>query len=163
MQTYWLNLNDTSETSSGTGKTLDSTQEDFDGKIARRKSVLALGLAVDEDSRLVSWNVEIMTLLLRKIVAHRNSQPKVRRRSRFMDKSKEMTVGDSIVLDEVREVIEFDDSGMGDVDPETVELSPKVLGQLKSFVAAIALVYNTNPFHCFEHASHVTMSISKVS
>ncbi|KAL3920658.1 MAG: hypothetical protein SGILL_003150 [Bacillariaceae sp.] len=42
------------------------------------------------------------------------------------------------------------------------DLDPKVMDQLKSHVEGIAHMYRKNPFHNFEHASHVTMSCVKM-
>jgi hypothetical protein len=45
---------------------------------------------------------------------------------------------------------------------EDVELDPVVLDQLQNYVAAVASMYRNNPFHNFEHASHVVMSAVKL-
>jgi hypothetical protein len=37
-----------------------------------------------------------------------------------------------------------------------------VIAQLSSYVSNIAALYQDNPFHNFEHASHVTMSVNKL-
>jgi hypothetical protein len=47
-------------------------------------------------------------------------------------------------------------------DPKTIQLDTVVLEQLESFVTAVANMYRQNPFHNFEHASHVTMSVVKL-
>jgi hypothetical protein len=47
-------------------------------------------------------------------------------------------------------------------DPSTIELPDAVVDQLNLYVATIALMYRDNPFHNFEHASHVMMSVSKL-
>ena len=36
------------------------------------------------------------------------------------------------------------------------------MAQLRDYVIMIASMYRENPFHCFEHASHVTMSVTKL-
>jgi class 3 adenylate cyclase len=41
-------------------------------------------------------------------------------------------------------------------------IEPEVVSQLKSYVTGIATMYQVNPFHNFEHASHVTMSVTKL-
>jgi hypothetical protein len=38
----------------------------------------------------------------------------------------------------------------------------KSASQLHNYVATIASLYRDNPFHNFEHASHVTMSVVKL-
>jgi len=47
----------------------------------------------------------------------------------------------------------------GDVETEITE---EVSSQLTHFVKATAQKYHENPFHNFEHASHVTMSVTKL-
>lgn len=43
-----------------------------------------------------------------------------------------------------------------------IELDPAVQSQLNTLIAIIAGLYRDNPFHNFEHASHVTMSVVKL-
>jgi 3'5'-cyclic nucleotide phosphodiesterase len=73
-------------------------------------------------------------------------------------------------LDETEEVItlsDFDSSSLNvkknfnNTSP-SVSCSNEVKKQLHMFVEGIASMYNDNPFHNFEHACHVTMSVSKV-
>jgi hypothetical protein len=69
-------------------------------------------------------------------------------------------------LDEVCEIITLPDfdakTAAQDIDPKTIDLGDKLTTQLRDFVSVIASLYHENPFHCFEHASHVTMSVSKL-
>jgi len=55
----------------------------------------------------------------------------------------------------------FDPAGVGN-GSFTADLSPLVKTQLFDFVSRIAAMYREVPFHNFEHASHVTMSASKL-
>lgn len=48
------------------------------------------------------------------------------------------------------------------VDPETITIDKKVKKQLKQFVQVIAGTYLPNPFHNYEHAVHVQMSMMKL-
>jgi 3'5'-cyclic nucleotide phosphodiesterase len=60
-----------------------------------------------------------------------------------------------------RSLVEF--NNLLDTGTHThAELSEVVVKQLRNFVAEIASLYNDNPFHNFEHASHVTMSVNKL-
>jgi len=45
---------------------------------------------------------------------------------------------------------------------EDVALDPKVCKQIEDYVRLVAAMYNDNPFHSFEHACHVTMSVGKL-
>jgi 3'5'-cyclic nucleotide phosphodiesterase len=44
----------------------------------------------------------------------------------------------------------------------SIEIDPIILVELRSYVSILAELYNCNPFHNFEHACHVTMSVSKL-
>ena len=44
----------------------------------------------------------------------------------------------------------------------SVVISPQVISALREYVGLIASTYLSNPFHNFEHACHVTMSVSKL-
>jgi hypothetical protein len=69
----------------------------------------------------------------------------------------------SMVLDEVKEVIPLStESKTYSQNPEDIELSVAVLSQLRDYVARIAAMYQDNPFHSFEHASHVIQSVTKL-
>ena len=43
-----------------------------------------------------------------------------------------------------------------------IELDPMILAQLRDYVATIAAMYNSNPFHNWDHAAHVMQSVSKL-
>jgi hypothetical protein len=68
-----------------------------------------------------------------------------------------------ICLDEVVEALtlpKFD--GTGFHDESAVVLTREVVSQLRAFVAAVSEGYRYNPFHNFDHACHVTMSVHKL-
>lgn len=48
------------------------------------------------------------------------------------------------------------------IDPETITIDKKVVKQLRQFVQVIAGTYLPNPFHNYEHAVHVQMSMMKL-
>jgi hypothetical protein len=69
-------------------------------------------------------------------------------------------------LDEVTEVIrlpkfEAKAAAIGD-EYKKVQISETVKAQLREYVSIIASSYRDNSFHNFEHACHVTMSVSKL-
>ena len=110
--------------------------------------------------RLVDWNVELLISLLKKIVARRSV---VETTSGENDES----YHGKIALDEIREVIEMPDFNAEAAvhmasDTSTVELPDEVRTELKAYVHRIAANYHDNPFHNFEHASHVSMSANKL-
>ncbi|KAL7562125.1 hypothetical protein ACA910_019867 [Epithemia clementina (nom. ined.)] len=124
----------------------------------------------DKTRRLVEWNVEIMVKLLKQIVSRREAREALGRRA--TNKSAlgapkwESTTRNGTVLDEVKEVImlpEFDPAvAKASRTAKQVALSPTVMAQLREYITLIATMYTDNPFHNFEHASHVTMSVVKL-
>ena len=67
------------------------------------------------------------------------------------------------VLDEVREIIVLPQEECEyKIDPQTLELDPSIVSQVQDYVSFIASMYRFNSFHNFEHASHVTQSVTKV-
>ncbi|KAL7569354.1 hypothetical protein ACA910_010443 [Epithemia clementina (nom. ined.)] len=127
----------------------------------------------DKTQRLVEWNVEIMVKLLRQIVARREGcEILVGRKSwktTVLDREKwEEEIGGNggTVLDEVKEVImlpKFDHAvAKASRTAKPIELSLTVLAQLRDYITFVATMYTDKPFHNFEHASHVTMSVVKL-
>ena len=65
--------------------------------------------------------------------------------------------------DEVVEAFEVPSfQALDDVNPNDVDLGPKVVDQLHQFISVLAHSYKQNPFHNFAHASHVAMSAKKL-
>ena len=122
---------------------------------------------INEDSeqekmnRLIDWSVEILQRLLRKVVAMRGGHVIVDPTKNF-----DMMPGrqeGKTVLDEVKEIITLpSEAATYDVNPSSVKLPTEVYFQLRDYVKAIAGMYQDNPFHSFEHATHVTMSVTKL-
>jgi hypothetical protein len=118
----------------------------------------------ERTQRLVEWNTDILTRLVKRIIAKR-SAAKSRREKKAtpgdIPQSKKMTV-----LDEVKEIIELPDldtvAHAKQEDPESIELDENVSTQLDEYVVAISALYKDNPFHNFDHASHVGMSVAKL-
>jgi hypothetical protein len=67
-------------------------------------------------------------------------------------------------LDEVVEIIHLPEHKQGVTAPNLndMELDPVVVGQVREYIVFVAKMYRDNPFHSFEHASHVTMSVAKL-
>ena len=115
--------------------------------------------------RLVNWNVDVMYRLLRKVVARRISHGQANLR---VPRSAEEALEDNSgsVLSEVKEIIslpEYDaNAHKNEPDPDTIDLADVIKNELQDYVGSIASMYRFNPFHSFEHASHVTMSVVKL-
>ena len=158
MQTYWI---DPISRRPGSVRSFVSTSSGAD------MSVGAAGVDfLDERTeRLIDWNTDILARLIRQIVAERRATNKTTS-PLVGSSSKLITNKDQIVIDEVLEVIElppFDSAAHHTtIDPDSIELDPIVIDELRNFVVAIASSYLPNSFHNFEHCSHVTMSVLKL-
>jgi class 3 adenylate cyclase len=117
--------------------------------------------------RLVDWNVDVLKRLLKQIVAKRNADANAEKYdlNHPVMMKHEMNIGsDTYVLSEVTEIIRL--PGYRNVkmeeNPNKVILPDIVESQLRLYVASVAAMHRDNPFHNFEHASHVMMSVSKL-
>ncbi|CAB9522680.1 cAMP-specific 3',5'-cyclic phosphodiesterase, isoform [Seminavis robusta] len=139
----------------------------------------------DRIPRLVDWNVQILRRVLNQITAkrvaanvHYNGATGTASREPSPipcspvneDAIEESLRRGKMVIDEVEEVIILPkyDAAVAKAQEtlkyggETIEVSDEVVDQLREYIGAIARSYKNNPFHNFEHASHVTMSVSKL-
>eukprot|EP00934_Nitzschia_sp_Nitz4_P008800 Nitzschia sp. Nitz4//scaffold306_size21755//8//3956//NITZ4_008587-RA/size21755-snap-gene-0.14-mRNA-1//-1//CDS//3329547105//8790//frame0 len=108
--------------------------------------------------RLVDYNADVLVSLLKKIVA---------RRSVVHDfDDMEHTTAGIIAMDEVREVIHMpeynQEAAVKMASDYTVKIPETVKSEMREYVRRIALMYQHNPFHNFEHASHVALSANKL-
>ena len=117
---------------------------------------------INRQERLIDWNVDILTGLLKQIVAQRKAKKQ--------EETEELDIRfhtQGTVLDELTEIIALPQFAPeileGDeIDPENIELDDEVEEQLRDFVTMVACMYRDNFFHNWEHASHVTMSAQKL-
>jgi hypothetical protein len=170
MQTFWL------EIKSQTGaSTVASSAHSSSGFSDEEEGPSLLGpnvheelskLLDDKTKRLVEWNKDVLARLLKQIVARRNASTAASNLVESHSSGVSM-IGreDKTVIDEVKEIIhlpEFDAAALkNQQNLDTIELDPEVSSQLRNLVTSIAMMYKANPFHSFEHASHVTMSVVK--
>lgn len=124
----------------------------------------------ERQNRVADWTVEVLSTLLKSMVAGRNA------RNVMSDPPSKITAMelayqshhncDKMLIDEVAEVIVLPDysaientckKGTGDL-----KLEPCVMDELRNYVQTIAKIYNDNPFHNFDHANHVVMSVNKL-
>ncbi|CAB9518478.1 Receptor-type guanylate cyclase gcy [Seminavis robusta] len=113
--------------------------------------------------RLIDFNAKICEDLIVKVL--------MRRQAMGMDPSTDeesssaaaiWTKGSNSVRDEVVDTISLPPFQKATFTATKTSLEPQVVHQLHEFVAEIAHSYRDNPFHNFEHASHVTMSANKL-
>ena len=184
MQTFWLDSDESKQKVSSKAEVSnesdhDSIRDDDESVCETDDELEKLGLkdmGIDSDDfdertqSLVRWNADILLKLLKQIVARR-----VAISARLKEQGVEVEDKNDPVLwpksglqpiEEVQEIIhlpEFDSFvAKHEPDPETIEIDEEVVGQLNDFVRIIASMYRSNPFHNFEHASHVAMSVAKL-
>ena len=141
-----------------------STYSHADTKTSQSSSSVGSERDTEDEARLVKWNVEVLSRLLKQIVERRQATaPSTTRTSISKFTSKER----NLPMDEVAEIIllpEFNQSVAVKQSKKAtpVELNEKVLHQLEEYVTAVAYLYQNNPFHNLRHASHVLMSVVKL-
>ena len=159
LQTFWLKKEKHNPEENS------SEQRSEEGEFSRAALKLP-SAAPDKVDRLISWMVEAMSHHLKQVMARRRatSSPSVGVPSRA---STRIQFGKP--QDTVKDVIsfcEFDSKGTlernAPVDAESIVLEDKVIVQLTKLVKSIAGMYHDNPFHNFEHASHVALSVTKL-
>ena len=182
LTTYWLDLRG----ESGQSTTSGTSSESYDGATNMKHAPAEEGkimpaiqsvedhhdavpheLMSDKINRLIDWNKELMAKLLKEVVARREAAGvQAESASRMEELEQEKMYRDTTVLEEVIDIItlpQFDPSvAHRQKSADSIELDEKVMMQLRDFVQTIAAMYNENPFHNFEHASHVTMSVVKL-
>eukprot|EP00977_Amphora_coffeiformis_P003392 scaffold630_cov174-Amphora_coffeaeformis.AAC.12 len=112
-------------------------------------------------TRLVDWNVQVLSDFLKKIVARRMA---LKKQPQHYLPNLEKVEG-AIPFDEVVDTLALSPYTVPEVevDLESIELDQKVLQELREFVMVLAGSYRQgNPFHNFDHASHVCMSVVKL-
>ncbi|KAL7561134.1 hypothetical protein ACA910_004617 [Epithemia clementina (nom. ined.)] len=172
LETFWLDpqLRSSPSITSG-GKYNNASNNPF----AEMKPRVA---TVDEKSqRLISWNVDVLGRLIKRVIARRNALSRLgRMRSNSVASKNEPFLsflgtektddGSSTVLDEVTEIIQlpaFDAVVIeNQEEPDSIMIDEEVSEKLSKLTTTIASMYRDNPFHNFEHASHVTMSVVKL-
>mmetsp|Transcript_41802 Transcript_41802/g.100699 ORF Transcript_41802/g.100699 Transcript_41802/m.100699 type:complete len:1172 (+) Transcript_41802:71-3586(+) len=168
MQTYWIrrrqllkpfrkNMNILNETVEAE---IDHSQDDDDDEFDDDNIE-----SMDKTERLVEWNVELLTSLLQQIIASREGSAE-RQLSQRSLREEDTVGGGRTVLDEFTPIIalkRFDaDELKARRRPSSIDIGTKAKAQLRSYLSSIASMYKDNPFHNFEHASHVTQSTSKL-
>ncbi|KAL3937662.1 MAG: hypothetical protein SGBAC_007278 [Bacillariaceae sp.] len=179
MQTYWMRQIQTGDGPSIVSNDLAFSRHggikmenigsqrrlSFGGKFKRKEQ----DLTQKKFDRLVNWNVDVLKSLLIQVEERRDlvgTHPEHPSTIKAVEDelSTPVAEGGSAAFDEVVESIEIatfnaDANQMGQ---KQYELSDKVQQELRDYVRLMARMYNDNPFHNFEHASHVTMSVMKL-
>ena len=173
MQTFWLTGDrdfaddNTVGGDSTNGRSLSSGQDaiGLDELIVRTDHTGQVVTLSQQTSRLINWNVERLVDLLRQIVARRSAS-KTQSQAKLHDSPLVADYSGTSPIDEVQEIIalpEFDVTVNHQiVDAADIVISQVVVEQLEAYVTWVASMYKSNPFHSFDHASHVVMSVIKL-
>jgi hypothetical protein len=108
-------------------------------------------------NRLIEWNADVLLKLLKHVVAKREANGKGGWDDDPVIETKANITEERV---DVIKLPPFDKEGHN--QPKSIDVAPQVAQQLREFVAAIAQAYRSNPYHCLQHASHATMSATKL-
>jgi len=185
LQTYFLTLDKKGcETESNcSAETLSLSGFDLSNAVVKK---------IERRNRIADWTVEVLGKILRDMVARRKSlkimpddisaietlEAGIGDYANTTSPPGEMRM----VIDEVQEIIFLPDYRKDHKSISRILHSSKssrilhpsksshhgttlhssVMDELRDYVWTIASLYNDNPFHNFEHASHVAMSVTKL-
>ncbi|KAL7560177.1 hypothetical protein ACA910_016606 [Epithemia clementina (nom. ined.)] len=162
LRTFWVHPRANKPTSETATSKSGSSNENSDGN-----ELQLLDPQVEKaqkQKRLVDWMTELMVEYVKPIVAKRSA---VGAKHSWASKSSQVWApkAGSSPIDELVEIIQlapFDENMVDAVIERPNATVPDEIRELvREYVAAIAMTYRDNPFHNFEHACHVTMSVAK--
>eukprot|EP00980_Cylindrotheca_fusiformis_P015780 scaffold4589_cov132-Cylindrotheca_fusiformis.AAC.2 len=172
MQTYWLRKTKAPDQKRPDLKNDMNTVAESDETDDESQSVEETGLAFNFDidqgmtkiERLVEWNSEVLGSLLQQVVASRRGV--VKDIDTLLREEKIIGREGGTVLDEFTPIIPLKRLGVEDLHarrrPSSIDIGDEAKSQLRSYLSEIAAMYQDNPFHNFQHASHVTASVKKL-
>eukprot|EP00980_Cylindrotheca_fusiformis_P014135 scaffold3716_cov69-Cylindrotheca_fusiformis.AAC.20 len=171
MQTYWLNTKSPKRSNSSRLKSDMTTTSETVADGGDSQSVNEVNINILDDvgtmtktERLVEWNVEVLTSLLQQIIASRGEGVASDLAS-LKEKEASIGTGDT-VLEEFVPIIPLKRFDAGDLSKRqaasSIDIGDEAKTQLRHYLANVASMYQHNPFHNFEHASHVTASVKKL-
>jgi class 3 adenylate cyclase len=167
LQTYWLNPSDAVRAKDQVPEAAPLKEEIKAAKVTSPASPIKP--TNQKNQRLIDWNCELLLQNLRKVVARRQTEENrapVKRTLRLgsIELLEQKMCNPGNALSEVQEIIHLPEAiaGKDAIDPKSIDLGDDVKVQMRNYVSILASLYRDNSFHCFEHASHVTMSVSKL-
>jgi hypothetical protein len=157
MQTYWLGVNRGPGSVTGHSTGTHSSSDDSFGKEMMfleqpQKDTEKLS---NESLRLIDWNVDLLSKVLKQIIARREVLG-IKRET--VPRDVELKQGDDMdVRHRVAEVMDLPpfDHRLASLSAKAqrVKLPAAVEEQLHLFVVEVAKLYNDNPFHNFSHGT----------
>jgi 3'5'-cyclic nucleotide phosphodiesterase len=153
MITYWLNISSTKSNTMATASQTVSSDQD--------SHIIASDLCSEKVGLSIDWIYEMLQTHIKVIILARMAATSV-----LIESQKHTLIYDAkgIPMDEVVEAITLPEykKVAKDVSPKDIEMPPIVVLQLRQYITMIAKSYRNNLFHNFEHACHVSMSVSKL-
>lgn len=165
LQTYWVEPPGRSSSVGTSGTASESTCSDADVLHVLGVNPIAGEPRSARLERLIDWNVDSLSSILKKVVARRLTIDKTKHDSSFNarntssyrnHKNPRSEICEEIVLPDLMFCVKATDGKV----VEGANLSDDILWQLRDLISVIAYMYRSNPFHNFEHASHVAMSVA---
>jgi 3'5'-cyclic nucleotide phosphodiesterase len=154
MTTFWC------EPNGGPGSVVSRTETTTQSEDHIESANQLVGLSKDKLHHLVEWNVSMFEGLLGELVFSRAINH-VNQGKESVSIRDGMTQGNPV--HEVQEKIILIPSEQASMHvPSDANLSAAVITQLRALISSIARLYRENPFHSFEHCSHVVMSTRKM-
>lgn len=142
---------------------MSDTDSDSWGEASVDQRVAVMKPGSNDFQNRVDWNYNILLEYLKNIQARQNLRP--RKAFKKMKNSKEeIGMGDPII-EEAQEPVKmptFDPKSVRKLGQMAIDLGPDIESQLRLYVSSIASTYRDNPFHSFEHATHVTMTMDRM-
>lgn len=129
------------------------------GIVARFEKTEKLNTLGDRTRRQVEYTVQVMARIVKRIVAKRGIRRDTERHPVDMAK-----LSDNHLLQELNQDIDFSGVSVNgaELNPNNFNLPTEVQKQLHDFVTTIASTHGNHPFHNFEHANHVAVSLTKM-
>ncbi|KAG7374978.1 adenylate/guanylate cyclase [Nitzschia inconspicua] len=128
--------------------------------------IVDLTAAEEKRNRTAEWTVEVMSSVLKTMAAKRRALKSkvdpVDRIALLEAESLSQNSDKKTVISEVATCIVLPAHRSEQFDGETIALNDVIMDELRNYVQTIASLYNNNPFHNFDHANHVVMSVNKL-
>jgi len=171
LQTYFLKIGKTRSGPPTTNSAL-SSKDKRDSYLSDDEDMNAINasrLLSENSSRLIGWNAELMLCQLKSLIGHRRTMQQLSQESNNEESTPE-NYGCSNFgknpIDKVKEIVnlpQFESKvAKLQANAEEIQIDSSVIEQIHDYVTNIAAMYRDNPFHNFEHASHVVMSVTKL-
>ena len=160
LRTFWLIGGGSDGSTIFTGN--DDTSTNFE-EVASTGNEQTTKKLHSKDKRLVEWNVDNLSKLLRLVQARRMVTSGAPKKQFNLQHLEDMFSAGRVALEEVEEVIKLPVYDTNNYEhfaeaAESVELGEEIMSELREFVTAIAQMYNSNPFHNFEQCVSKNMS-----